>query len=63
MGAPDGQRGDKMAKVINCDDGVVVRGDTDEELLANARSHIREAHPELDSQLTDEQLLGMAVAA
>ncbi len=49
-----------MAKVINCDDGVVVRGDTDEELLANARRHIADAHPDLVGKLSDEQLLGMA---
>ena len=52
-----------MAKVINCDDGVVVTGETDDELLANARRHIRDAHPELDGQLTDDQLLAMAVLA
>lgn len=52
-----------MAKVINCDDGVVIKGETDEELLANARSHMAEAHPELASQITDEQLLGMAVTS
>lgn len=48
-----------MSKVINCDDGVVIRGDTDAELLAGARRHMREAHPELE--LSDEQLLAMAV--
>jgi predicted small metal-binding protein len=58
-----GQRRSDMAKVINCEDGVVVRGDTDEELLANARRHIEEAHPEMAGQVTDEQLLGMAVTA
>ena len=52
-----------MAKVINCDDGVVVRGDSDEELLANARRHLREAHPDMDGQVTDDQLLAMAVTA
>lgn len=52
-----------MAKVINCDDGVVIRGETDEELLTNARRHLEEAHPDLVGQLTDEQLLGMAVPA
>lgn len=52
-----------MAKVINCDDGVVLRGDTDEELLANARRHLSEAHPDLAPNITDEQLLGMAVPA
>jgi hypothetical protein len=50
-----------MSKVINCEDGVAVRGDTDTELLANARKHIADAHPDLVGQLSDEQLLGMAV--
>lgn len=49
-----------MAKVINCDDGYVVRGDTDEQLLVNAHAHIREAHTEMVGRITDEQLLGMA---
>jgi predicted small metal-binding protein len=49
-----------MAKVIHCPDGVDVRGQTDDELLANARRHIEEAHPEMVSQVSDEQLLGMA---
>jgi hypothetical protein len=51
---------DAMSKIINCDDGVVIRGDTDETLLANARQHLHDAHPGLD--LSDDQLLGMAVA-
>lgn len=36
-----------MAKVINCPDGVTVQGETDEDLLTNARQHIAEAHPEM----------------
>lgn len=52
-----------MAKVINCDDGVVVRGATDTELLANARAHIADAHPDMVGKLTDDQLLGMATDA
>ncbi len=52
-----------MAKVINCDDGAVIRGETDEELLANAREHIREAHPELVGKVTDADLLKAAVEA
>ena len=50
-----------MTKIIKCDDGVVVRGDTESELLANARKHIAEAHPDMVGKMTDEQLLGMAV--
>jgi predicted small metal-binding protein len=49
-----------MTKVINCDDGYVVRGKTDAELLANAHRHIEEAHPDLVGKITDEQLLAMA---
>ena len=49
-----------MSKVINCDDGVVVRGATETELLANARAHLADAHPEMVGKLTDAQLLGMA---
>jgi predicted small metal-binding protein len=50
-----------MAKVIHCTDGYVVRGDTDNELLANAEQHIREAHPDLAGTVTGEQLLAQAV--
>lgn len=50
-----------MAKIINCDDGFVVRGQTDDELIANAERHLREAHPELVGKVTREQLLAQAV--
>jgi predicted small metal-binding protein len=49
-----------MAKVINCDCGYVVRGESDEELLAGARSHIESDHPDMVGKVTDDQLLGMA---
>lgn len=49
-----------MAKVINCEDGVVIRGETVEELLANAREHIRTSHPEMAGTVTDADLLAMA---
>ena len=42
--------------VITCFCGHKVRGETDVELLSNARNHIDEAHPERTDQ-TDEQLL------
>jgi predicted small metal-binding protein len=48
-----------MAKVIHCDCGYVVRGDTDDELVADAQKHAREAH---DMEITREQVLAMAVA-
>ncbi|TDO44071.1 hypothetical protein EV643_11794 [Kribbella sp. VKM Ac-2527] len=52
-----------MAKVINCDDGYVVRGDNDDELIANAERHLREAHPDLVGKVTRDQLLAQAVEA
>ena len=52
-----------MAKVINCECGYTVRGETDEELLSGARSHISEAHPDMEGQMSDEQLLSMAEEA
>lgn len=52
-----------MAKLINCECGHVVRGETDEELLANAESHIQSAHPDLVGKLSREDLLAMAEEA
>jgi predicted RNase H-like HicB family nuclease len=52
-----------MSYTINCPDGVVVRGETEEELLANAEAHIREAHPEQVGKVTREELLAQAVKA
>jgi predicted small metal-binding protein len=49
-----------MAKVINCECGYVVRGDSDEQLLADASKHIREQHPDMVGKVSDDQLLAMA---
>jgi predicted small metal-binding protein len=52
-----------MAKVINCECGYTVRGETDEELLGNAQQHMRDAHPDMVGKVSDEQLLSMAQEA
>jgi predicted small metal-binding protein len=52
-----------MAKVINCDCGYTVRGETDEELLAAAHKHIDEQHPEMKDKVTDQDLLAQAQEA
>jgi predicted small metal-binding protein len=52
-----------MAKVINCDCGFVVRGDTDEQLLAAADAHIRDAHPDMVGKVSKEDLLAQAQEA
>jgi predicted small metal-binding protein len=46
-----------MNKVINCDCGYVVRGSTDDELVANAQTHARDVH---NMDITREQALAMA---
>jgi hypothetical protein len=52
-----------MAKLIRCDCGKIVRGEHDEDLLANAEEHIRTDHPELVGKIPREDLLAMAEAA
>jgi predicted small metal-binding protein len=54
------RRGEPVAKVISCDCGYIARGETEEELLADAERHIRSDHPEMVGNLTQEQLLEMA---
>ena len=49
-----------MTKVINCEDGVVITGATDDELVANAKAHIAEAHPDLHGKLSRDDILAMA---
>jgi predicted small metal-binding protein len=49
-----------MTKVLNCDCGLVVRGGTDDELVAAAQKHAREAH---GMDLTREQVLSLAIPA
>jgi predicted small metal-binding protein len=47
-----------MTKIINCDCGRVLRGDTDDALVAAAQKHAREAH---GMELTRDQVLALAV--
>lgn len=51
-----------MTRVINCPDGFTARGDTDEELIAKVREHLKEKHADMVNQ-TDEQILAMAQPA
>lgn len=50
-----------MAKVIHCDDGAVITGADDAELITNAEAHVRAAHPELVGTMSVETLLAQAV--
>ena len=49
-----------MARVINCECGQTIRGDSDDELVAKATDHVNENHPELVGKLSRGDLLGMA---
>ena len=49
-----------MAKVINCECGYVVRGEDENELVANAENHMQENHPDLVGKVSREDLLAMA---
>lgn len=49
-----------MSYVINCDDGVTVRGDTIDELLDHAEQHIRDAHPDLVGKVGRDDLRAQA---
>lgn len=52
-----------MSRIINCECGQVVRGETDEELLANAEEHVNRDHPELVGKVSREDLLAMSQEA
>jgi hypothetical protein len=52
-----------MAKLINCECGQVVRGETDDELIANAEAHIDRDHPDLVGKISRDDLLAMAEEA
>jgi len=47
-----------MARQVMCECGYVARADTDEDVLAQIREHMRTDHPELLEKVTDEQILG-----
>ena len=49
-----------MAYVINCDCGYTARGETEDELVADAEQHIQSDHPEMVGQMTRDRLLEMA---
>ena len=51
-----------MSYVINCDDGITIKGDSIDELLDNAEQHVRDHHADLVGTLGREQLRAMAEA-
>jgi predicted small metal-binding protein len=49
-----------MAKVVHCECGTDVQGETDDELVANVEQHVQERHPDMVGQMSREQILEMA---
>jgi predicted small metal-binding protein len=49
-----------MAKRVDCPCGATVRGDSDDELVANVEQHMQEKHPDMVGTMSREQILGMA---
>jgi predicted small metal-binding protein len=52
-----------MAKQVNCPCGETVRGETDDELVANVEAHVRDQHPDMVGTMSRDQILGMAQEA
>jgi predicted small metal-binding protein len=49
-----------MSKVVNCDCGETVQGESDDELVANVTAHVEARHPELVGTMSREDVLAMA---
>jgi predicted small metal-binding protein len=47
-----------MAKQITCECGYVADGETDDEVVADIRGHMRDDHPQLVGQVSDADLRG-----
>lgn len=52
-----------MAKQVNCPCGETVRGESDDELVANVEAHIQDKHPDMVGTMSREQILDMAQEA
>jgi len=57
------QGSEPMARLINCECGEIVRGESDDELVAAAVAHVQANHPELVGKLSREDILGMSEEA
>ena len=52
-----------MAKIANCECGYIARGETDDEVLDDLESHIRQNHPEMVGKVTRAQLRNLVEEA
>lgn len=49
-----------MSKLIHCECGQTVRGQTDDDLVQAAERHVQQDHPELVGKITRADILAMA---
>ena len=49
-----------MSKVINCECGVTLRAESDDDLVAQAERHIADQHPDLVGSMSRSDVLAMA---
>lgn len=47
-------------RVIVCECGTIVRGDTEQELLAEGHRHMAANHPQIAERITDGDLLALS---
>jgi hypothetical protein len=53
-----------MAKVFECErDSVLIRGEDDDELVANVERHVGDEHPDLVGKLSRDEVLAIAKEA
>ena len=45
-----------MDRQVKCECGYIARGDSDEDVVAEIRDHIRTDHPELTERVSDEDI-------
>jgi predicted small metal-binding protein len=49
-----------LMKAVHCPCGEVIEAETDDELVEKTQLHVREDHPELESEYTREKILSIA---
>ncbi len=49
-----------MGKVVNCECGETVRGESEDEVVSLVEAHVERNHPEMAGKLSRADILGMA---
>ena len=49
-----------MAKVVHCECGTDVKGESEDELVDRVEAHIADSHPEMVGTMSREQILEMS---